>query len=90
MTTSPSCEALQATAALAQINYERDQQQFKVKAVSQATVDADAANLKNAQAQVAEQQALVEQEDPARAVRRPPRHPRRSTSASISAPARRS
>jgi membrane fusion protein (multidrug efflux system) len=52
-------EALQATAALSQINYQRDQQQFKIKAVSQATVDADAANLKNALAQVAEQQAMV-------------------------------
>jgi membrane fusion protein (multidrug efflux system) len=53
-------EALQATAALNEINYERDQQQFKIKAVSQATIDADAANLKNARAQVAEQKAVVE------------------------------
>jgi membrane fusion protein, multidrug efflux system len=52
--------ALQATAELSDINYQRDQQQFKIKAVSQATVDADAANLKNAQAQVAEQEAVVE------------------------------
>jgi membrane fusion protein (multidrug efflux system) len=52
--------ALQATAALSEINYQRDQQQFKIKAVSQATVDADVANLKNAQAQVAEQQAVVD------------------------------
>lgn len=52
--------ALQATAELNEINYQRDQQQFKIKAVSQATVDADAANLKNAQAQVAEQEAIVE------------------------------
>jgi len=52
--------ALQATADLSDINYQRDQQQFKIKAVSQATVDADAANLKNAQAQVAEQQAVVD------------------------------
>jgi membrane fusion protein, multidrug efflux system len=52
--------ALQATAELGDINYQRDQQQFKIKAVSQATVDADAANLKNAQAQVAEQQAVLE------------------------------
>jgi len=52
--------ALQATAALNEVNYERDQQQFKIKAVSQATLDADAANLKNARAQVAEQQAVVE------------------------------
>jgi membrane fusion protein, multidrug efflux system len=53
-------KALQATAELGEINYERDQQQFKIKAVSQATVDADAANLKNALAQVAEQQAVLE------------------------------
>jgi membrane fusion protein (multidrug efflux system) len=52
--------ALQATAELGEVNYQRDQQQFKIKAVSQATVDADAANLKNAQAQVAEQEAVVE------------------------------
>ncbi len=52
--------ALQATAALSEINYQRDQQQFKIKAVSQATLDTDAANLKNAQAQVAEQQAVVD------------------------------
>jgi membrane fusion protein, multidrug efflux system len=51
---------LQATAELSEINYQRDQQQFKIKAVSQATVDADAANLKNAKAQVAEQQAVVD------------------------------
>ncbi len=51
--------ALQATAALGEINYKRDQEQFKIKAVSQATVDADAANLKNGNAQVAEQQAVV-------------------------------
>jgi membrane fusion protein (multidrug efflux system) len=52
--------ALQATAALGEIIYKRDQEQFKIKAVSQATVDADAANLKNSNAQVAEQQAVVE------------------------------
>jgi membrane fusion protein (multidrug efflux system) len=52
--------ALQATAALGEINYKRDQEQFKIKAVSQATLDADAANLKNGNAQVAEQQAVVE------------------------------
>ena len=52
--------ALQATASLGEINYQRDLQQFKIKAVSQATIDADAANLKNSQAQVTEQQAVVE------------------------------
>lgn len=52
-------DALQATAGLSAITYQRDQEQFKIKGVSQATVDADAANLKNAKAQVAEQQAVV-------------------------------
>jgi membrane fusion protein, multidrug efflux system len=53
-------ESLQATAELSQINYERDQKQFKIQAVSQATLDADAANLKNANAQVAQQQAILD------------------------------
>jgi membrane fusion protein, multidrug efflux system len=52
--------ALEATAELSEVNYHRDQEQFKIKAVSQATLDADAANLKNARAQVTEQQAIVE------------------------------
>lgn len=52
--------ALEATADLAQITYDRDQKQFKAQAVSQATLDTDAANLKNARAQVAEQQALLD------------------------------
>jgi membrane fusion protein, multidrug efflux system len=53
-------ESLQATAALNEITYERDQKQFKIQAVSQATIDADAANLKNANAQVAQQQAILD------------------------------
>jgi membrane fusion protein, multidrug efflux system len=53
-------ESLQATAELSEINYERDQKQFKIQAVSQATLDADAANLKNAKAQVAQQQAILD------------------------------
>jgi membrane fusion protein (multidrug efflux system) len=52
--------ALEATAELSEVNYHRDQEQFKIKAVSQATLDADAANLKNARAQVTEQQAIVD------------------------------
>jgi membrane fusion protein, multidrug efflux system len=52
--------ALQATANLSEITYQRDQEQFKIKAVSQATLDADAANLKNANAQVAQQQAVLD------------------------------
>ena len=43
-----SCKSLQATAELSDITYKRDQKQFKMQAVSQATVDTDAANLKNA------------------------------------------
>jgi membrane fusion protein, multidrug efflux system len=51
--------ALQATSALSEINHQRDQEQFKIKAVSQATLDTDAANVKNNKAQVAEQEAVV-------------------------------
>ncbi|HLI13683.1 MAG TPA: efflux RND transporter periplasmic adaptor subunit [Alphaproteobacteria bacterium] len=52
--------SLEATAQLAQITFDRDSKQFKAQAVSQATLDSDAANLKNAKAQVAEQQAVVD------------------------------
>ena len=51
--------ALQATAELARITYERDKAQYAFKAVSKQTVDADIQNLKNAQAQVAQQAATV-------------------------------
>ena len=54
-----SLKSLEAAAALAESTYRRDSEQFKVKAVSQATLDADAAALKSAKAQVEEQQALV-------------------------------
>lgn len=53
--------ALEATASLARITYERDLKQFRAQAVSRATLDADAATLKNDQAQVAAQQAVVDQ-----------------------------
>ena len=53
-------ELLQAMADLSEITYERDQKQFKMQAVSQATLDTDAANLKNAKAQVAQQQAILD------------------------------
>ena len=53
-------QSLQASADLASIVYERDKKQLKIQAVSQATVDADAANLKNARAQVVEQQAIID------------------------------
>jgi membrane fusion protein (multidrug efflux system) len=52
-------QSLAAAAELAQVNYERDRKQLEFQAVSQAVVDADAASLKSAKAQVAEQQALV-------------------------------
>jgi membrane fusion protein, multidrug efflux system len=52
--------SLQAMAELSDITYERDQKQFKMQAVSQATLDTDAANLKNAKAQVAQQQAVID------------------------------
>jgi membrane fusion protein (multidrug efflux system) len=53
-------QALEAAAQLAGVNYARDSEQLKVKAVSQAVVDTDAANLKSARAQVADQQALID------------------------------
>jgi membrane fusion protein, multidrug efflux system len=52
--------SLEAMAELSDITYERDQKQFKMQAVSQATIDTDAANLKNAQAQVSQQQAIID------------------------------
>ena len=52
--------SLQAMADLGEIVSERDQKQFKMQAVSQATLDTDAANLKNARAQVAQQQAIID------------------------------
>jgi len=52
--------ALEASASLAQITYERDSKQLKIKAVSQAQVDSDAATLASDTAQVAEQKAVVE------------------------------
>ena len=54
-------QALQATAELAQITYDRDRKQLQAQAISRATLDSDAASLKNNHAQVAEQQAVVDQ-----------------------------
>ncbi len=53
-------ESLKANAALAEINYNRDKAQFTAEAVSQSVLDTDAANLRSAKAQAAEQQALVD------------------------------
>jgi len=52
-------QSLAAAADLAQANYERDKKQLEIQAVSQAVVETDAATLKSARAQVAEQQALL-------------------------------
>ena len=53
-------ESLQATADLNAIIYQRDLKQFQIQAVSQATLDTDVANLKNAKAQAAQQQAILD------------------------------
>ncbi len=50
---------LQATAALDEINYQRDVKQFHANAIAQSQVDTDRANLEGAQAQVQAQQALM-------------------------------
>ncbi len=53
-------QSLEATAQLYQLTYDRDVKQLKAQAISQATVDSDEANLRNAKAQVAQQKAIVE------------------------------
>ncbi|NML97874.1 efflux RND transporter periplasmic adaptor subunit [Paraburkholderia sp. RP-4-7] len=52
--------SLEAAAELAQTVYRRDQAQYDIKAIAKAQLDADAADLKGKQAQVAGQAALVE------------------------------
>jgi len=52
---------LEAAAVLAEQTYQRDQEQFAAQAISQATLDSDVATLKSARAQVAAQQALIEE-----------------------------
>jgi membrane fusion protein (multidrug efflux system) len=51
--------ALEAAAELAATNYERDKAQYAIQAISRAQLDTDAANVKTAKAQVAQQAALV-------------------------------
>ena len=51
--------SLQAASALARTTYARDKQQYEFKAISQQVLDIDKANLMQADAAVAEQQALV-------------------------------
>ena len=52
-------DALQATVELAEITYKRDKAQFAVRAISQATLDFDKADLDNKKAQLAQAQAIV-------------------------------
>jgi membrane fusion protein, multidrug efflux system len=52
--------ALEAAADLAQTVYERDKKQLAIQAVSQATVDADSADLKSKKALAAQQAALID------------------------------
>jgi len=54
-------ESLEATANLDAVTLKRDQEQFKFKAVSQATLDSDDATLKTAIANVAQQKAILVQ-----------------------------
>src|ERR1700758_1488935 len=53
-------QSLQAMAELAEITLDRAQRLLKTQAAAQATVDSDAANLKNAKAQVVQQQAVID------------------------------
>lgn len=54
-------QSLQATAENYGIVLKRDQEQIKFNAVSEATLDGDKANLRNAQALVEQQKAIMEQ-----------------------------
>lgn len=58
-TEASQLQANQAAAELAKITYDRDKAQFDIKAVSQATLDTDIANLKSQLALVAEQKSIV-------------------------------
>ncbi len=51
--------ALKAAEHIASITYDRDKRQYTAQGISKQVVDSDAANLKQAQANVAQQQALV-------------------------------
>lgn len=53
--------SLEANAELARITYERDQKQYKVRAVSKQQLDSDLQNWKSLIAQVDQQKAIVEQ-----------------------------
>lgn len=53
-------ESLKAAAALARVTYDRDKRQFDAHAVSQQVVDTDQQNLRSAEAQVNQQQAIID------------------------------
>jgi len=57
----PKLLELQAAAELAAQTLKRDQEQFAAQAISQANIDTDVSTLKSARAQVAAQQALIEE-----------------------------
>jgi membrane fusion protein, multidrug efflux system len=60
-TDNAKLESLKATAELNTINLRRDQSQLKIHAASQATVDTDVASLKSANAELAQQEAVIAQ-----------------------------
>lgn len=53
-------QSLKATAELAKTTWQRDKAQFQIKAISRQVLDTDEASLKQALANVAEQQAIVD------------------------------
>lgn len=53
-------QSLEAMAQIAQITYDRNFRLLKSQTISQAVVDSDEANLRNARAQVAQQKAIVD------------------------------
>ncbi len=54
-------QQLEAAAELAAQTLKRDQEQFAAQAISQSTIDTDVSSLKSARAQVAAQQALIDE-----------------------------
>jgi membrane fusion protein, multidrug efflux system len=54
-------DQLKAAAELAEQNLKRDKEQFAAQAIAQANIDSDVSTLKSARAQVAAQEALIEE-----------------------------
>lgn len=52
-------QSLETSAQLAETTYQRNLKQYEAKAISRAALDVDAANLKNAQAAVTQQRAVL-------------------------------